>query len=226
MLTFLALSLSSFTCSLFLTKKLIRKLRNEGCHGVSVVTNKHHLLQLSESPTLLFQPWLLTVVGEACFAETHEQVLLYFIRLHELGADGAVEAWQKKNNNTKIRTWGPRCGNVCLITFYWYVHRRGRGTVCMGGIKRALHDHTHLHAPSICYNQSVTICSPNQTIVWYRYSLQSYCKPLHKLAWLHIYCTMFENSFIRLRSLIIPNLTHIYSRQPARPRTPLQLHRD
>lgn len=99
-----------------------KKLRNNG-------HTKYHILQLLESPDALLRshPWLLTVVGEARFAETHEQVLLYFIRCHKLGAYRTVEAWEE---NTKTRTWGPRCSNVSLVTFYWYVHNRGRGTVC------------------------------------------------------------------------------------------------
>lgn len=46
-------------------------------------------------------PLSLTVVGEARLAETHEQVLLDFIRRHELGANGTVEAWRGKNAKRK-----------------------------------------------------------------------------------------------------------------------------
>ena len=36
---------------------------------------------------------VLTVVGQASFAETAEQVLLHLLRRHILGAHGTVEAW-------------------------------------------------------------------------------------------------------------------------------------
>lgn len=92
--------------------------------------------RLMPTSSTMSLPWCLTVVGEAHFAETLEQVLLYFIRCHKLGAKRTVEAWEDKNR--KIRQWRPRCVKVSLITFYWYVHRIGRGTAGMG-----LTSHSH-----------------------------------------------------------------------------------
>lgn len=86
---------------------------------------KNQSQMLSECPTCTFS---LTVVGEACLAETHEQVLLDFIRRHELRANRTVEAWRE---NTKRKHWGPWWESASLITCYWYVHKAGCGTVSL-----------------------------------------------------------------------------------------------
>lgn len=70
-------------------------------------SNRGHDQTTTEDRTLravrfFFFFFFLTVVGEAAFAETHEQVLLDFVRGHEFGADGAVEPWEGDTEDTEM----------------------------------------------------------------------------------------------------------------------------
>lgn len=105
----------------------------------------------------------LTVVGEACFAETHEQMLLYFIWCHKLGANRTVETWEE---NTKTGTWGSRCANGSLTPLYWYVHKTKCGTSSWVWSLTAFHDLNtcvHLSALSAVNNllQSTFLLKPS-----------------------------------------------------------------